>query len=154
MATPDDQLYAPFRPRFVRYVSSASIAAATIGLMILLTVAPGTGGQGYARSSAAGMSVVVLAGIAFLWRQGSVRADVDATSITVRNLVVVRTFAWEQVLAVSFGTGDPWVMLELADGNQHPVMGIQRADGAHAASDARRLATLVALHGEAADHTP
>ena len=149
MATPDGELYEPFRPRFVRYVAVGSIVAAVAGLAVLLVAAPGTGGQGYTPSSGTGMVVVVLAGIVFLWRQGTVRADVDETTITVRNLLVVRTFAWEQVLAVTFGTGDPWVMLELADGNRHPVMGIQRADGARAAQDAQRLATLVALHGEA-----
>lgn len=149
MATHGDELYAPFRPRFVRYVSTVSILLVGVGLVAILVVAPGTGGRGYAPSSATGMIAVVAAGIVFLWRQATVRADVDASTITVRNLLVVRSFAWEQVLAVSFGTGDPWVMLELADGNRHPVMGIQRADGARAARDAQRLATLVALHGEA-----
>lgn len=149
MATPDAELYAPFRPRFVRYVAAGSIVAALAGLVVLLVAAPGTGGQGYSPLSGLGMIAVVVGGTFFLWRQGTVRADVDATSITVRNLLVVRTFAWEQVLAVTFGTGDPWVMLELADGNRHPVMGIQRADGARAAHEAQRLATLVAVHGEA-----
>ncbi|MEP7795702.1 hypothetical protein ABKW26_17920, partial [Sanguibacter sp. 25GB23B1] len=89
MATPGDELYRPFRPRFVRYVSTVSIVLAGAGLVTILVVAPGTGGQGYAPSSATGMVVVVLAGIVFLWRQGTVRADVDAETITVRNLLVV-----------------------------------------------------------------
>jgi hypothetical protein len=38
------------------------------------------------------------------------------------------------------------VQLDLADGDTLAVMGIQRADGAFAESEARRLATLVALH--------
>lgn len=149
MSTPVEGLYAPFRPRFVRYVAAAAMLAAVAGLVLLLVVAPGTAGEGYSPGSVTGMVAVVVAGVLFLWRQATVRADVDTSTITVRNLLVVRTLAWEQVVAVTFGSGDPWVMLELADGNRHPVMGIQRSDGARAAHEAQRLATLVALHGEA-----
>ena len=42
------------------------------------------------------------------------------------------------------GDGDPWVMLDLSDGDVLAVMAIQRADGAYAVAEARRLATLVA----------
>ena len=45
-----------------------------------------------------------------------------------------------------FGSGRPWVQLDLADGDTLAVMGIQRADGACADAEARRLATLVAQH--------
>lgn len=151
MTTPVEGLYAPFRPRFVRYVAAAAMLAASAGLVVLLVVAPGTGGGAYGAGSATGMVAVVGLGVLFLWRQATVRADVDRKSITVRNLLVVRTFVWEQVVAVTFGSGDPWVMLELADGNRHPVMGIQRSDGALAAREAQRLATLVTLHGEATE---
>jgi hypothetical protein len=48
------------------------------------------------------------------------------------------------VVAVRFGDGDPWVMLDLRDGDVLAVMAIQRADGAYAQAEARRLATLVA----------
>ena len=44
------------------------------------------------------------------------------------------------------GPGRPWVQLDLSDGDTLAVMGIQRADGAFADAEARRLATLVAMH--------
>ena len=57
-----------------------------------------------------------------------------------------RELAWAQVVAVRFGGGDPWVTLDLDDGEVLAVMAIQRADGARGEAEARRLATLVAAH--------
>jgi hypothetical protein len=64
----------------------------------------------------------------------------------VVNLFHSRHLDWAEVVAVRFGGGAPWVMLDLDDGDELAVMGIQRADGAFTQAEARRLATLVALH--------
>ena len=50
------------------------------------------------------------------------------------------------VLLKGFGGGEPWVTLDLADGDTLAVMAIQRADGEDAVAEARRLATLVDVH--------
>lgn len=143
-----DDLYARFSPRFVRYVAWAAIAIIAVGGLAVAWVAPGTDGRGYAWVDLLGAALLLGAGCVFLWRQASVQARVDTHGVTVRNLLRVRTFTWSEVLAVTFGSGDPWVMLELADGTTWPVMAIQRADGAHATREASRLASLVVLHGE------
>jgi hypothetical protein len=68
----------------------------------------------------------------------------DATGIVVRNLLVTTHVDWAQIVSVRFGQGRAWVQLDLADGDTLAVMGVQRADGAFAEQEARRLATLVA----------
>jgi hypothetical protein len=147
--TDDEDLYGPFRPRFVRAVAFAGIVLVVGGLVLVLLVAPGAEAGTYSPDSVVGLVVVVLLGSLFLWRHATVRADVGPQGIRVRNLLHVRTFAWTQVVAVAFGPGDPWVMLELSDGTRHPVMGVQRSDGARGEQEARRMVVLVAKHGEA-----
>lgn len=142
-------LYDPFAPRFVRYVAWASIGLLVVGLALVLYLAPGTGGAGYSPSNIVGLSLVVVGGCVFLWRQATVRATVDMTGIRVRNLLLVRSYDWPQVLAVTYGPGDPWVMLELSDGHRTAMMAIQRSDGRYAQREVDRLVSLVTLHGEA-----
>lgn len=146
---PSKGLYEPFEPRFVRYVAWVAVALLAVGLALVLYLAPGTGGAGYSGGNVVGLTVVVLAGCLFLWRQATVRATVDVTGIQVRNLFWVRTYDWPQIVAVTYGSGDPWVMLELSDGHRTAMMAIQRSDGRYATREVERLESLVTLHGEA-----
>ena len=141
--------YDPFRPRFVRYVAWIAILVLAVGLGIVLYFAPGTDGAGYSAGNVIGLSLVVLAGCIFLWRQATVRATVDMTGIRVRNLLWVRSYDWPQVLGVTYSAGDPWVMLELSDGHRAAMMAIQRSDGHYAEREVDRLVSLITLHGEA-----
>ncbi|SDC18552.1 PH domain-containing protein [Sanguibacter gelidistatuariae] len=147
MASPKG-LYEPFAPRFVRYMAWAAVVVLVGGLSIVLYLAPGTGGAGYSAGNVVGLTLVVLAGCVFLWRQATVRATVDTTGIKVRNLFWVRTYDWPHIVAVTYGSGDPWVMLELSDGHRTAMMAIQRSDGRYAAREVERLDSLVTLHGE------
>lgn len=145
-----DELHRPFRPRAARVVSlvlAALVLALMVGIAVLLPrVAPDR------------QSVLDLVGIVgfgalvawFLWRQASVRAVPDDEGVTVRNLLLTRHVTWAEIVSVRFGHGRPWVQLDLADGDTLAVMGVQRADGAHADAEARRMATLVALHSPTA----
>lgn len=81
---------------------------------------------------------------AFLLRYATIRAVPDAEGLTVRNLLLTRRVAWEDVLDVRFDDGAPWVSLDLADDDELAVMAIQRADGAGGRAEADRLAALVA----------
>jgi hypothetical protein len=91
--------------------------------------------------------IVVSAAVAWvLSRFAGVSALPREDGLTVRNLIVRRDLAWAEVVAVRFGGGGPWVMLDLDDGETLPVMAVQRADGPRAVQESRRLATLVALH--------
>ena len=136
-----DELTAPFRPRFARVVTLALavlVVGSTAAIILAMSVLT-TGDR---------LGFVLVGGLIvwFLWRQATVAARADDDGLTVRNLVFTRRLEWAEVVSVRFGSGRPWVQLDLSDGDTLAVMGIQRADGAFADAEARRLATLVAMH--------
>jgi hypothetical protein len=98
-----------------------------------------------------GIIVFGLLGATIAWRFGAVRAVPDRTGLTVVNYATRRRLAWAEIVTVRFGPNDPWVHLDLADGDVLAVMGIQRADGEHGMAEARRLVALIAELGEAAE---
>lgn len=139
-------LYRPFRPRAARVVAvvlGVAVLALMVTIAVLLPSAAPDRQSWLDRAGIAGFGVLVAW---FLWRQASVRAVPDAEGVTVRNLLITRRVAWPEVVSVRFGHGRPWVQLDLADGDVLAVMGVQAADGARAVAEARRMATLVALH--------
>jgi hypothetical protein len=136
-----DDLTAPFRPRFARVVTLALavlVIGSTVAIMLAMSVL--TTGDRIGFALVGGLIVW------FLWRQASVVARVSEDGLVVRNLVFTRRLEWAEIVSVRFGSGRPWVQLDLSDGDTLAVMGIQRADGAFADAEARRLATLVARH--------
>ena len=132
-------LDAPFRPRLARVVTLVVAVVVLVLVGVLVLTMPGL-----APLDQGGFVLFGLAVAWFCWRQASVRAVPDATGLVVRNLVVTTHVTWAQIVSVRFGQGRPWVQLDLADGETLAVMGVQRADGAYAEAEARRLATLVA----------
>ena len=141
----------PFRARAARLVATLLAVAVLmmVGAIALLLPGPVQGQVGGMGLSVADRVGVVLFGLAVAWflmRHASVRADPDDGGLTVRNLILTRRVEWAEIVSVRFGAGRPWVQLDLADGTTHAVMAVQSADGAHAAAEARRLATLVARH--------
>ena len=136
-------LDAPFRPRLARVVtlSVAVVVLVLVGVLVLTM-------PGLAPLDQVGFVLFGLAVAWFCWRQASVRAVPDETGLLVRNLVVTTHVTWAQIVSVRFGQGRPWVQLDLADGETLAVMGVQRADGAFADAEARRLATLVARRSD------
>nr|WP_246280776.1 PH domain-containing protein [Cellulomonas humilata] len=132
---------APFRPRLARVVTLALavlVVALTVAIMLAMSV--------LSAGDRIGFALVGGLIVWFLWRQASVVARVSDEGLTVRNLVFTRRLEWAEIVSVRFGSGRPWVQLDLSDGDTLAVMGIQRADGAFADAEARRLATLVARH--------
>lgn len=134
----------PFRPRAARLVCLPLAVSSFVFLAAIAVRLPqitgGTGGLG----DRVGF-LLVGAGIAwFLLREAGVRAEPDETGLTVRNLMRRHRLDWPQIVSVRFGPDRPWVQLDLADGTTLAVMAVQRADGARARAEARRLATLVA----------
>jgi hypothetical protein len=136
---PDDDR--PFRPRFARVVNLV-VGGAVVFLTGLLVAAL----RDVPWGDRTGMALVGLAVAWFCWREATVVARPDEDGLTVRNLLARRRLEWAEIVDVRFGGGRPWVQLDLADGDILAVMAIQRADGAAAEHEARRLATLVARH--------
>jgi hypothetical protein len=63
--------------------------------------------------------------------------------LTVVNGYRTRRYEWNEVLAVTLRRGNPWAVLDLADGTTVAAMGIQGSDGARAAAQVRQLRRLV-----------
>ncbi|NMR21524.1 PH domain-containing protein [Cellulomonas fimi] len=135
-------LYAPFRPRLARVVALVLAALVVVLTPVLVLNVPGE----YGFPDLVGFALVGVAIAWFCWRQASVRAVPDERGLLVRNLLLSRRLAWAEIVSVRFGQGRPWVQLDLADGDTLAVMGVQRADGGFANAEARRMASLVAIH--------
>lgn len=102
---------------------------------------PGVGALDRVGFAAVGLGIAGL-----LYRQATVAAVPTADGLRVRNLFLTRQLAWPEIVNVRLGD-DPWVRLDLADGDTLSVMGIQRSDGPQRVhAEASRLADLVAAH--------
>jgi hypothetical protein len=139
-------LHTVFRPVRARRVALALAVAQAVVLVAVALAMPGSGYGAFQWQDRLGVVAVAALVAAGLWRLGNVRAVPTETGLTVCNLVAVRTLEWAQIVAVRFGGGPPWLILDLDDGQTLPVMAVQRADGPAGQVQARRLATLVALH--------
>jgi hypothetical protein len=143
---PYHRVHRPFRPRAARVVSLVVAVVFVLSLVAIGVVIPAVAELTTAWVDRLVLAVIGAFGVWMLVRQAGVRADPDEDGITVRNLIYTRRVSWPEVVSVRFGQGRPWVQLDLADGGTLAVMAVQRADGARAVAEARRLATLVAYH--------
>lgn len=142
MTEAPDALDAPFRPRRGRVVPQV---VATVFVLVCAAVAVGMGllGSWAAFDQAALVAFGLLVG-GFIWRYSAIRAVPGLDGLTVRNLVLTRTVAWDEIEHVRFPDGDPWVTLGLTDGDDLAVMAVQRVDGDAGRAEAERLTRLVA----------
>jgi hypothetical protein len=139
-------LHAPFRPVRGRRSAVALAIGQAVVLVGMAVLMPSGGAVGFGLLDRFGVIVITVAIGALLWRFAQLSLRADEVGLTVRNVIQVRRLEWPQVVSVRFGGGQPWVTLDLADGDTVAVMAIQRADGERGVAEARRLATLVALH--------
>jgi hypothetical protein len=139
-------LHAPFRSRRGRVVAWVAALGQAAVLVAAAAILPWSGPNTVGWADRAGF-VVVAALIGWgLSRLAEVGADPSETGLVVRNVLLTRRLEWAEILGIHFGSGDPWVLLDLSDGDTLAVMAIQRADGSRATAEAGRLATLMALH--------
>lgn len=141
-----EALHRPFRPQRARTMAWVIGVVDLVALGLLAVLVNGTGPTGFHWYDRAGIVLVALAVSFGLSRFARLAALPDEQGLTVRNVVYTRRLQWPQVVAVRFGGGNPWAVLDLSDGETLAVMAVQRADGPRAAAEARRLATLVELH--------
>lgn len=146
---------APFRPKRGRAVALGVVwtSLAVFGVIAVVMPAQAGGRWGVGdRLMFFGLGVA----IAFVaWRYASIVAVPSREGLVVRNLVLTRSLEWPEIVAIQFGGGEPWVTLDLEEGDTVAVMAIQKADGPVAGREASRLAALVQAFGEAAEpHRP
>ncbi|GGN05288.1 hypothetical protein GCM10009721_35960 [Terrabacter tumescens] len=146
--TPGSDAWAPFRPRRGRTVALGVVWTSLVVFGVIAVVMPsqvdGRWGLGD-RLMFFGLGVAVAL---IAWRYASIVAVPSRTGLVVRNLVLTRTLTWPEVVGIQFGGGEPWVTLDLEDGDTVAVMAIQKADGPVAGREASRLAALVQAFGE------
>ncbi|MGL4173388.1 MAG: PH domain-containing protein [Actinomycetota bacterium] len=120
---------------------SAGCAVVLFGTLTVLL--PGAGIRGWDAIDSALFAAFGAGMTWLLWRYATVRAIPTTAHLSVRNLLVTRQVRWLDITAVRFADGDPWVTLLMQDGDDVPVMAIQRADRESATQEVSRL---VALH--------
>ena len=77
-------------------------------------------------------------------------ARADRDGVTVVNFVRSRRLEWAEILGVNLRQGDPWVVLDLADGGTIAVVAIQPGSGRRQAiRAARELRACVDAYGTA-----
>lgn len=133
-----DNEFRVFAPRRARLVA-LSLAVGIMVLMVVLSFVVREA-EWLDRFATIGLGALIAG---FLYRQATVRAVPSPTGLYVRNLFLNRQLEWAEIVAVRLGD-DPWVRLDLSDGDTLSVMGIQRSDGVeNSQAEASRLAGLV-----------
>lgn len=139
---PGDGTNAPFVPRRGRLVASV-LAVLTLVIFLLVAIfVP----ERFHLVDRLGFFLIGLGVAGLLSRYMTIRAVPRADGLLVRNLGPQQVVPWEDIEAVRFSDGMPWVRLDLADGDDMAVMAIQRADGSGSLAQAQRLSDLVGAH--------
>jgi hypothetical protein len=135
-----------FRPRRTR-VAVAAVSAALIATLITVAlILPDTGSTAWSvpeRLTFAAIGPAISAGLYLLARPKIVA---DEAGLTVVNTVRRQQLEWAQIVRVNLRPGDPWVLLDLDDGEVLPAMGIQASGGKAARRAAGELRALVDEH--------
>ncbi|WP_020390975.1 PH domain-containing protein [Kribbella catacumbae] len=87
-----------------------------------------------------------------LYRMATVRVTAYEDNLRVRNVFRTYQYAWDDVKALRFRAGDPWLQLFDAEGNRLGVLAVQASEGARASRAARELAAVARSHGAGAKH--
>lgn len=144
MTTPR-RLPLTYRPRKGRIVPYALAGLTVLVCTALAAALPGGTGQ-FGLADRLGIVGIGVAVAAFLCVLARPRATVDEGGLRVVNIFRARTLEWAEVVDVSLNRGDPWVMLDLSDGETIAVMAIQASDGDYARRSAQELLELVTAH--------
>lgn len=145
---------APFRPRRSRRAAAIMGWAAVLLFGVLALLIPTVaGGANWGIVDRLMFFFIGLAIGALAYRYATIEAIPSRDGLHVRNLIISRDLAWEEILGVQFGGGDPWPNLDMSDGDTLGIMAIQKADAEYGRSEASRLAALVMAFGEAREGT-
>lgn len=114
----------PSRSRLITRVVGVVILA---GLTVLAVALPESGGWNF--GSRAGIVLTGVFGLCFMLVLGRPKVVATAEGVTVVNLLRVQHLSWPQIVRVQLRQGDPWVFLDLSDGETLAAMGIQTSNG-------------------------
>lgn len=133
-------VFRPVRARRVIYFCVGLVALAFLGGNLLL---PSSGRGSWGLGSRIALGALGALVVCFLHRLASVRVVADETGATVVNIARRRRLDWAQIVGVRLSADDPWLMLDLSDGEPLAAMGVQKSEGARAQRQAQEFARLV-----------
>ena len=134
-----------YRPRWGRIVPY-SLAVVVLALCTVLAIALPGGPHGFHPLDRLGVFGIGVLASAFLCILARPHVIVLPSGLRVVNLFRARTLEWAEVIEVNLRSGDPWVLLDLSDGDTLAAMGIQANDGMRAQRAAQELRLLVAAN--------
>ena len=139
------------RPRKIRVIAFVLAPVVVLVMSVIATSLHGkTGdGPGYFQrgDSLAMVGLGIIGGLAVLLLARP-RVEGDLTGVRVRNIFGSYELSWDDVRAVTYGRGAPWVTLSLHNDDVMAIMAIQAADKAYAVKATRHLRALYAAHQE------
>ena len=143
------RVFRPRRARIVVYV----LAAAMLATLVWIAFALPSGGEhrwgSESRAALIGMAILFCVP---LHRLAAIRVVTDEEGVTVVNVVRRHRLEWAQIVGVRLSQDDPWLVLDLDDGQALQAMGVARSEGAAAQRAAREFARLVNEHSQVPGH--
>ncbi|MEU0938316.1 PH domain-containing protein [Embleya sp. NPDC005971] len=146
--TPAADLPRTWYARRSRLITAVLGVVILVGLCVLAVMLPEKGGWGL--GSRLGVACTGVLGLAAMIMLGRPKVVAAAGGVTVVNLLRTTHLEWAQVVRVYLRQGDPWVYIDMSNGDTLPVMGIQTSNGkAEAITAARELRSLAEKYGTA-----
>jgi hypothetical protein len=139
-ADPGRTVFRPVRARVVVYACAAAVLGTLVGLAVVL---PSGGPHPWGTESRLGVVLFGLAVVYLLHRLASVRVEASDRGILVVNVIGRRRLEWAEVVGVRLLRDDPWMLLDLSDGQALAAMGVQKSEGERAQHQAREFARMV-----------
>jgi hypothetical protein len=130
----------PLRTRVVAYTVAVLVLVA---ITVIAVALPSDGATPWHIADRLVFESIGVAVATTLWVLARPRVIASEDGLTVVNMVRTRHLDWAQIVAVNLRAGDPWVLLDLDDGDVLAVMGIQASGGAAARRQVAQLRALI-----------
>jgi PH (Pleckstrin Homology) domain-containing protein len=118
-------VFRPVRARVVVYVCAAAVLVAMVTLAVLL---PSGGQHPWGWGSRLGVVACGLVPAYVLHRLASLRLVASPDGVLVVNVIGRRHLDWPEIIGVRLLRDDPWMMLDLSDGQALAVMAVQKSE--------------------------
>jgi hypothetical protein len=141
-----------FRPRRARVVVYVLALAMLVTLTWIAFALPTGGEHSWGNESRAALVLLALCFCVPLHRLAAVRVVTEDSGVTVVNVLRRHRLEWAQIVGVRLSRDDPWLVLDLDDGEARQAMGVARSEGAAAQRAARDFARLVNEHSRIPGH--
>ena len=141
-----------FRPRRARVVVYVLALAMLVTLTWIAFALPTGGEHAWGNESRASLVLLALCFCVPLHRLAAVRVVAEDSGVTVVNVLRRHRLEWAQIVGVRLSRDDPWLVLDLDDGEAMQAMGVARSEGAAAQRAARDFARLVNEHSRIPGH--